>query len=267
MTRKRARQALTMMWFSSFLLAGACSGETDDNAANGGTPGSAGGNVGYGGRVSAGNAGSAEAGAPSATGGADSAGGGSDAVAGGGAQSGDAGSPGSAGHGPAINLCDGKTRFAGENYCSEIDACAALDCGKPWSLYDANGCRRLDCTGGETCPQGQRCVLAALTGNFARSCFADVDGCEYQGSENSCSCVDYECVPTRICLPESDFPESHDCPIEGLDCAELAAAKAGLSAYRANLLMVIEDPNAEVPGDDEYRACHAKLDARLAECP
>jgi hypothetical protein len=31
--------------------------------------------------------------------------------------------------------------------------------------------------------------------------------------------------------------------------------------------MVIEDPNAEVPGDDEYRACHAKLDARLAECP
>ncbi|MGC4094610.1 MAG: hypothetical protein QM756_43175 [Polyangiaceae bacterium] len=163
-----------------------------------------------------------------------------------------------------VALCDGKTLLVGRIYCSAGEACALLECGKPWSLYDANGCRRSECWDAVPCRKGERCVVAATAGNWTKACYSDFDGCG--PVDGACSCDQYECTPLGVCLPESEFPAERDCDVSALDCSELAQASANLVAYREALLfdgVYSESPDFSA----QVAACQKKIGALLAACP
>jgi hypothetical protein len=202
--------------------------------------------------------------APQSSGGAASGGAASGRAASGGASATGSGGHTMDGHGGSdAKLCGGNTTFAGTISCSASAACERLACGKPWSFYDADGGRRSECSEAGTCPKGERCVTAALTGNFEQSCFSDFDGCEQHAG--TCVCDQYECYELRLCLPEAEFPAEKECPIADLDCSALARAKLGLEAYSKELALLWA-PQAPPPGDPKVDDCKAKIDARLADC-
>ncbi len=117
--------------------------------------------------------------------------------------------------------------------CSPEDTCEILECGAPWSFFDARHCRRTECTQTGTCSAGERCVPAPVLGKYDDSCSYGWDSCEHD-AEGTCQCIYYEeCAPLALCIPEDEFPPSRDCPIEDpMDCFGLSRAVAALEAYR-----------------------------------
>jgi hypothetical protein len=260
-TSWRVAGAVGVMFFNM------CGGNSDaDPSATGGVANALGGGGsagdGRGGSFSRG--GTPSAGASTSEGGAEptaGAPGGAAGASGGaaGAPGGAAGAPGgAAGSGEPTLLC-GSATLAGDIYCSAEAACQALECGKPWSNYDANGCRRTQCQTATDCPEGSRCVPSAITGNFDAGCFADYDSCD--DSSGACSCVRYECYRQALCVSERELPVGAECPIADLDCEALARADAGLRAYEQNL-----EVDRDTPTEADVVACQAKIAAALETC-
>jgi hypothetical protein len=155
-------------------------------------------------------------------------------------------------------------QFAGGIYCSAEDTCRALDCGQPWSLYDEHGCARQECTSTGECPTGLRCVPAPVGGEFTRSCFQGYDSCDT--ASGACQCYQYlECGSRAVCLSESAFPPDHDCPIAGLDCAELRQAAATVRDYldQVDSLEFVVQPAQLTSMVD---TCEQKIQQALSAC-
>jgi hypothetical protein len=159
-------------------------------------------------------------------------------------------------------------------YCSAEAACEALECGAPWSLFDANGCARRNCSFGNPCPTGQRCVPAIVAGAFERACFREYDRCD--DSRGSCSCHGFYwneadgtsvggCLPLAVCLPEPEFSAEHDCPIDGLNCDQLRLADTNLYEY---LKSQFEVESGLMPAENKamVQSCLDRVEARLFAC-
>jgi hypothetical protein len=235
---------------------------SDDGSPDGGTSGSAG--------ASAETGGTPNGGSPNATGGR----GGS---AGGGDTSGSGGSAGSSFGGEPSGGTSGDAGAAGEpscrpgplfNDCSRAATCEVFECGAPWSLYDAEGCERTQCTDSGSCPSGQRCVPRPVLGKYDDPCFHGPDSCYPSLGECDCSYWE-ECMPLALCVPIEEFPPERDCSFVGTDCVELTTAVETLEAYRdGTAFMPIGGPyEPPAPLAASVEACAEKLATLLqAEC-
>ena len=242
-----------------------------DGSAEGGASGSTG--------ARGGTTGNAGAGATNPTGGR---GGSGATTAGGGRVSGgsggsSAGGAGDGGNGAVSGAAGSDGGAAGEpgctpflvspSDCSREDTCRVLECGAPWSLYDAQGCDRTECTETGTCPAGERCVPAPVLGKYDDPCFYHPDSCSIDEDECFCS-VWEECIPLAVCLPIAEFPPERDCPIDDpMDCLALAQAVETLEAYRDGTPFIFfpyEPPPALA---ESVESCAMRLAGALqAEC-
>lgn len=203
---------------------------------------------------------------PSSDGGVTLAEGGSGADRGGLGAAPAAGGGGQIGTTPPITVC-GSNTLAGGIQCSQAAFCEVLGCGKPWSLFDAEGCFRKVCEADEVCPSGQRCVPAPVAGKLDESCFSEYDSCE--DSSGRCECSQYEeCGSRAVCLSEAEFPAESECPIEGLSCAALRSVAANLARYAEGDGFFFPPAAGGAAGTvtDRIEACRTKVDGRLAGC-
>jgi hypothetical protein len=174
------------------------------------------------------------------------------------------GEAGSGGEPVETELC-GST-FPGGITCSVDAACEALGCGQAWSLFDGEGCKRAECSETGECPERERCVPAPVGGKLDEHCFAGYDSCSVEGA--ACVCNPWEeCGARSVCLPESEFPPASDCPVDLLDCDDLAQAEQTLTAYAEHQDWFFE-PEAEPESLVALvTACREKVAALLASCP
>ena len=158
----------------------------------------------------------------------------------------------------------GSNTLAGGIYCSKNAFCEALECGKPWSLFDANGCARELCWSDDACANGSRCVPAPVAGKFDATCFEEYDSCE--DSSGACECMPYpECGARALCLSVQEFPPESECPVESFSCAELSRTAVNLQAYADEEdFLVTSETSSAVKGRTE--ACRAKVNGLLASC-
>jgi hypothetical protein len=140
-------------------------------------------------------------------------------------------------------LSDGTT-------CSLAATCDALDCGKPWSLYDVNGCRRETCSDSRDCPAGKRCVAGPVVGGTSTCWSSSCESCEELSGECRCTCTD-DCAVRTVCLPLEEAPPEDDCSLNGLGCAALRARLDGLNRH------LDDAPTGDV--EDAVVACYGKL--------
>jgi hypothetical protein len=155
-----------------------------------------------------------------------------------------------------------------DNECTRAVTCEIFECGAPWSLYDADGCERTQCTESGVCPTGQRCVPRPVLGRYDDPCFHGLDSCILIDGE--CDCAYWEeCMPLALCVPIEEFPTERDCSFVGTDCAELMTAVETLEAYRdGTAFMPIGGPyQPPAPLAASVDACAEKLATLLqAEC-
>jgi hypothetical protein len=84
--------------------------------------------------------------------------------------------------------------------CSVEDTCAQLGCGG--LVFDADGCRRPDCTSDEECAEDERCVTTSIPSSF----------CDYSPDGETCNCsgptVDLNgslCNPVSVVGPRGEW--------------------------------------------------------------
>lgn len=194
------------------------SGTTDADSDGNGTDGDpSGGGSGSGGSGSSGGAtdgGSGGSGSGGATDGSASAG--SDSGSGSSGSTGSGGSDGTAGDTAGGGACPPNDAFN----CSAPVDCDAMDCGDPWSWFDADGCMRMPCQMGmDSCPDGERCYAPAMDGG----CVGSTIFCE--DSDMGCACGGTDDCGGSFCLP-MDLPATCGgfaggaCP-DGTECLDV----------------------------------------------
>lgn len=155
--------------------------------------------------------------------------------------------------------------------CSLEETCAVLGCGEVWSFYDAGGCeRRADedgCVNSGDCADGERCVARPVAGYFGPA-LGGLDGCDREpDTDCSCGCSFQEGPPLlALCLPETEWPSSNDCPLEGLDCAALSGAREAVADHLAYAI-IDEGPFHGLDEDTlaSLEACAAQLESRIQQ--
>jgi hypothetical protein len=116
--------------------------------------------------------------------------------------------------------------------CSFEATCEVLGCGAPWARQGADGCLRRGCDWDFSCDDGERCIHAPVAGAFDDSLTVDCESCELHDGQCGCTCLEGVESFRAVCLSRSEFPPAMDCPIDGLSCAELAAAANVVNRYR-----------------------------------
>jgi hypothetical protein len=110
--------------------------------------------------------------------------------------------------------------------CSFEDTCNDLNCGAPWSDFDANGCRRATCTSSATCGTGERCVPSVL---YEPQCNPGVyERCSVESCGHCACSTSADCNIVGFCFSVADYPTSGDCNIALNDCTGAAARLAYL---------------------------------------
>ncbi len=204
-------------------LAHGC-GSSENHSPSRGPAGTAGAAAGRAGRAGAGNvAGRGGAAGGFATGGL----GGMTAGSGGGDTAGLSGTSGVGGACltavPSHDLGDscGSAEYATvATTCSFEDTCQDLNCGAPWSDFDANGCRRATCTSSDTCGTGERCVPSVL---YQAACNPSTyERCSVESCGHCACSTSADCNIVGFCFAVADYPASGDCNVDPSDCAGAA---------------------------------------------
>lgn len=166
-------------------------------------------------------------------------------------------------------LCNSNAIAGGIWSCSAEEACAALDCGEIWSEFDEDGCRKdLEfCSADTDCTASKRCVPNPVLGNFREPFQIGYDSCAIQ--RGRCVCQRYPEDVAGTCLSLTEYPSEQDCPVESLDCDALAQAASSLQAFMEMAAESWRDGIPDGPGTavELARACQAKVNARLVDCP
>jgi hypothetical protein len=168
------------------------------------------------------------------------------ADAGGGTAAAEGGSAGGAAGGGAAGGASGFAHCAQppQSTCTLENTCAALDCGSPTSLLDAEGCLRSGCTSDAGCKADERCVPSSL---YTDCVSGPLEWC-YPTVISPCECSQgAACDAPIACVRSTLAPESADCDLAGLDCAALASRK-------------------RLVGDDQSRSLGAEVQVRLDAC-
>jgi hypothetical protein len=160
-----------------------------------------------------------------------------------------------------------------ETACSPEASCAGLGCGKPWSYFDGELCRRELCFNSSYCSGAERCVATPVAGKFEFP-HGEFDLCNPDASDCSCVCgyfPDGNFWP-GACLTDEELPPT-ECPIENLDCSALIAAGEVTDAFLA-LYEDHPDPTelgaGGATGDtfEGLQACRQKIEEReFSVCP
>lgn len=138
--------------------------------------------------------------------------------------------------------------------CSFADTCKDLNCGAPWSDFDANGCRRATCTSSASCGQGERCVPSVL---YEPQCNPGVyERCSVESCGHCACSTSGDCNIVGFCFSVADYPTSGDCNVDPSDCSGAAARLAYLEIGTA------------FTGDaaDAITACTQRLHGILEVC-
>lgn len=243
------------------------SGGQQGSESGGGSSGSAGkasgtgGDVANGARASAGAAGHGPGGGGSDGGGNGGGNGGASAGTPGG---GEGGFSDGVGVGEQAMLC-GSNALPGGIWCSAEAACATLGCGKPWSLFDQNGCFKTLCNDSSACSLGERCLPPPVAGNFEQTFAPEYESCGVVRGE--CRCNPHtDGLDAGVCVSETELPRDRECALEGLSCQELERAAATLLAYTT--LDFGDDPSAAGPESplELVLRCQEKVESALVDC-
>jgi len=137
------------------------------------------------------------------------------------------------------------------------EVCEWLDCGEPWSRFDANACFRPACRSSAECGPGERCAAVTLFGQppCVSSSLTDLrvgSDCECNFGETG------DCSDHGYCLAEAEHPAANDCETAGKTCTELERWRAFFEGL----------PVSGNPTDFEQAQldCRDKLEQAMGDC-
>lgn len=108
-----------------------------------------------------------------------------------------------------------------ESQCTFEQTCQELGCGDGLSRFGADGCLR-SCETSDDCAAGERCRYTALVTRVDEECVtgSEIESCALVDGECNCE-ITADCFFPDVCVDATDYPESEDCVLDGLDCEDL----------------------------------------------